>query len=361
MSRSEADLLAVLVGAVPMAMLAVDANARIIHANPLAEALLGGACVGRPAASVLRHPAFLSALDRALAGDRPAPAPVLVSPQGMELNLRVHAAPIALPGGMAALVALEDRSALEHAESMRRDFVANVSHELRTPLTALVGFIETLRGPARDDAGVRDRFLSIMEREAGRMIRLVNDLLSLSRVEAGERQRPSELVDLSHLVRSVVQTLRPQALEAGVALGIEGDAGPILVPADADQLTQVVQNLVENAVKYGGGGERVRICLTRIAREPALRGPAVRLEVIDSGEGIDPIHLPRLTERFYRVDTHRSREKGGTGLGLAIVKHIVNRHRGRMRIESRKGKGSNFIILLPMVEGRPPRDTERAP
>ena len=193
------------------------------------------------------------------------------------------------------------------------------------------------------------------------MIRLVNDLLSLSRVEAGERQRPSELVDLSHLVRSVVQTLRPQALVAGVALGIEGDAGPILVPADADQLTQVVQNLVENAVKYGGGGEGVRICLTRIAREPALRGPAVRLEVIDSGEGIDPIHLPRLTERFYRVDTHRSREKGGTGLGLAIVKHIVNRHRGRMRIESRKGNGSNFIILLPMVEGRPPKDTERAP
>lgn len=350
MPRSRTDLLSALLDAVPMALIAVDANSRVTHANALALALFGGGVVGLPSSSVLRHPSFLSALDRALAGGRPDPAPVLVNLHGVDMNLHIHAAPVMLQQGPGAIVTFEDRSALEQVDAMRRDFVANVSHELRTPLTALVGFIETLRGPARDDASVRDRFLSIMEREAGRMIRLVNDLLSLSRVEAQERQRPSALIDLAHLVRAAVQPLRPLAQEAGVGLEFAGDTGPILVQADADQLTQVVQNLVENAVKYGGG-EHVTIVLTRLPREPALRGPAVRLEVIDEGEGIDPIHLPRLTERFYRVDTHRSREKGGTGLGLAIVKHIVNRHRGRMRIESLKGKGSNFMVLLPMAGG----------
>jgi len=349
MTQSKTDLLSALAAAVPMAMIAADSKARIIRTNAMAEALLGSAIIGRPCSSVLRHPSFLAAVDRALHGERPDPAPVLVSLQGVDLNLQVHAAPVDLPEGRGAIITFEDRSALEQAESIRRDFVANVSHELRTPLTALVGFIETLRGPARNDEGVRDRFLSIMEREAGRMIRLVNDLLSLSRVEAEERQRPSSLVDLSQLVRTAVQPLRPQASESGLGLEIVGDVGPIQVPGDADQLTQVVQNLVENAVKYSGG-ELVTIRLTRVPREPVLRGPAVLLEVIDRGEGIDPMHLPRLTERFYRVDTHRSREKGGTGLGLAIVKHIVNRHRGRMRIESQKGKGSNFMVLLPKAE-----------
>ncbi len=352
MTQSETDLLSALVQAVPMAMIAADANARILRSNDLAEALLGTGIVGRPCSSVLRHPSFLAAVDRALRGERPDPAPVVFSLQGVDLNLRVHAVPVDLPEGRGAIVTFEDRSALEQAESMRRDFVANVSHELRTPLTALVGFIETLRGPARNDETVRDRFLSIMEREAGRMIRLVNDLLSLSRVEAEERQRPSARVDLSQLVRTAVQPLRPQAVESGVGIEIVGDPGPIPVPGDADQLTQVIQNLVENAVKYAGG-ELVTIRLTRIPREPVLRGPAAMMEVIDRGEGIDSMHLPRLTERFYRVDTHRSREKGGTGLGLAIVKHIVNRHRGRMRIESERGKGSNFIVLLPQAVTEP--------
>jgi len=181
------------------------------------------------------------------------------------------------------------------------------------------------------------------------MIRLVNDLLSLSRVEAEERRRPSDEVELTAIVRSVLATLRPQATEAGVTLNLAGDAGPIALRADADQITQVLQNLVENAVKYGGSGREVTVRLSRIEREPVLRGPAVQIEVIDRGEGIAAIHLPRLTERFYRIDTHRSREKGGTGLGLAIVKHIVNRHRGRLRIESERGKGSNFIVILPRV------------
>jgi two-component system phosphate regulon sensor histidine kinase PhoR len=179
------------------------------------------------------------------------------------------------------------------------------------------------------------------------MIRLVNDLLSLSRVEAEERVRPSEPVEVIALLKSVVMTFRQQAEQAGVALVLSGEAGPVTVPADADQLMQVFHNLVENALKYAASGKEVRLHVTRLAREPVLGGPAVQVEIIDRGEGIDPIHLPRLTERFYRVDTHRSREKGGTGLGLAIVKHIVNRHRGRFRIESDVGKGSRFFVILP--------------
>ena len=179
------------------------------------------------------------------------------------------------------------------------------------------------------------------------MIRLVNDLLSLSRVESEERRRPEARIDLIALVRATLVTLRDQARVAGVAVTLRAPDGTIQIRGDADQLTQVCQNLLENALKYGAAGQEVTIRVGRIEREPVLRGPAVQIEFIDKGEGIDALHLPRITERFYRVDTHRSREKGGTGLGLAIVKHIVNRHRGRLKIESEPGKGSNFIVLLP--------------
>ncbi len=341
--------LATVLEAVPMPVLAADGEARIVAANAPARALLGEGIVGRLSSSVLRHPAFLSALDAVLAGSPKREARMQLSCPGGEQSLIAHVSAMTLESGPGVLAAFEDLTQQEQAESIRRDFVANVSHELRTPLTALVGFIETLKGPARNDAAARERFLAIMEREAGRMIRLVNDLLSLSRVEAEERRRPSDEVELTAIVRSVLATLRPQATEAGVTLNLAGDAGPIALRADADQITQVLQNLVENAVKYGGSGREVTVRLSRIEREPVLRGPAVQIEVIDRGEGIAAIHLPRLTERFYRIDTHRSREKGGTGLGLAIVKHIVNRHRGRLRIESERGKGSNFIVILPRV------------
>jgi len=228
---------------------------------------------------------------------------------------------------------------------MRRDFVANVSHELRTPLTALLGFIETLRNAAQDDPAARDRFLAIMEREAGRMNRLIRDLLHLSRVEAQERVRPTERVDLAAVIASAVAALRPQADGLGVRIAVDAGKGPWVVTADPDQMAQVFTNLIENAVKYGGSGGEVTVAL----RHDALpAGPAVRADVADRGEGIDPLHIPRLTERFYRVDGHRSREKGGTGLGLAIVKHIVNRHRGRMKIDSARGKGSTFSVILPL-------------
>jgi two-component system phosphate regulon sensor histidine kinase PhoR len=242
---------------------------------------------------------------------------------------------------------------------MRRDFVANVSHELRTPLTAVLGFIETLRGPARNDPAAQDRFLSIMEDEARRMNRLVSDLLSLSRVEAAERMRPSEVVDLGAVLEGTVAAMRPTAELSGneIVLSVEpsingaaageGTETRSLILGDRDQLMQVFLNLTENALKYGGPNRPVDLSLSREDGSGSLKGKVIRVDVTDRGDGVDPQHVPRLTERFYRVDTHRSRAMGGTGLGLAIVKHIVNRHRGRLRIASEKGKGSTFSVLFP--------------
>jgi two-component system phosphate regulon sensor histidine kinase PhoR len=338
-----------LIGATPAPMVLIGPGERVVIANAAATALLGPAIEGRTASAVLRHPDFLAGIDAAL--ERGAAAQTrlaLAAPGGGELQLLAHFAPIsAHPDGPFALVMFEDQTPLERAVAMRRDFVANVSHELRTPLTALVGFIETLKGAARDDPEARLRFLNIMEREAGRMIRLVSDLLSLSRVEADERRRPTEPVALAALLRSVLATLKPQADAVRVDMTLDNGIGDQAIPGDVDQLTQVFHNLVENAIKYGADGGIVTVRLSRLAREPMLRGPAVQVEVIDRGDGIEDIHIPRLTERFYRVDTHRSREQGGTGLGLAIVKHIVHRHRGLMRVASQSGQGSIFTICLP--------------
>lgn len=336
--------------AIPMPLVLVDAGQRVLAANDPASALFGTGLVGRAASTFLRHPAFLDGLEGCLGDGNRATARVIAPTRVGETQLAVTISPFGTENmGQGALIAFEDLTAQEQAVSMRRDFVANVSHELRTPLTALVGFIDTLRGAARDDPMARDRFLGIMEREAGRMIRLVNDLLSLSRVESEERRRPDQKVEIVTLLKSALVTHREQAEVAGVALILDAARDAVWIKADGDQLTQVFYNLIENAVKYGAAGKVVTIRLSEIEHEPVLRGPAVQIEFIDRGEGIDALHLPRITERFYRVDAHRSREKGGTGLGLAIVKHIVNRHRGRLKIESEPGKGSNFIVILPVA------------
>ncbi|WP_347309816.1 ATP-binding protein [Defluviimonas sp. SAOS-178_SWC] len=337
----------VILEAVPTALVLVGADQRVVAANQPATALFGLALEGRSCSAFLRHPDFLNGLEACLSDGERRTARIVMTGPASETHLALTFSALPVGGRRGVLVAFEDLTALEHAVAMRRDFVANVSHELRTPLTALVGFIETLRGAARDDPAARERFLGIMERESGRMIRLVNDLLSLSRVEAEERRRPAEQVEIVGLLRSTLATHRDQARAAGIELRLEAGEDRVTLRADSDQLTQVFHNLVENAVKYGGSGNEVIVRVSRLQREPVLRGPAVQVEVIDRGEGIDPLHLPRLTERFYRVDSDRSREKGGTGLGLAIVKHIVNRHRGRFRIESDVGKGSRFIVILP--------------
>lgn len=341
------DHLGQVLGAVPLPVIALDEDARVIQANEAAEALFGPIPQGRPFVAVIRHPEVNAAAEAVVAGGGRHMLRATLQTRASKLPCRVTLTPLEVGGRRATAISIEDRSSDEESGQMRRDFVANVSHELRTPLTALMGFIETLQGPARGDPAAHERFLTIMGREAGRMNRLIGELLSLSRVEQDERLRPVESVDIAALLRSVVTTLAPSAEKAGVRIEPTGTEGAVILPGDADQLVQVFHNLIENAVKYGGSGGVVRVGLERVEHEPVLRGPALMVTVADEGEGIEHIHLPRLTERFYRVDTHRSREKGGTGLGLAIVKHIVNRHRGRLRIESERGKGSSFIVLLP--------------
>ena len=335
-----AQQLAEILSALPLAAILIGRNQQIEQANDAAIALLGPAIIGRHHGFALRQPEVLGAISAALLRGETSVARQVLPGPSHEVVHRVSVSPV----GTGAMCLFQDISDQEQSEQMRRDFVANVSHELRTPLTSLLGFIETLRGPAKDDPVARARFLGIMATEAGRMNRLISDLLNLSRVEAQERQRPSTRHDLTALIRSAILSLRPMAESVGVTLDYVGLEEPVLVFVDQDQVLQVVTNLVENAIKYGASGKLVRIDL---ARQTGPRGPLVRLSVTDQGEGIDPLHIPRLAERFYRVDGHRSREKGGTGLGLAIVKHIAHRHRGRLVIESKLGEGSTFSVILP--------------
>jgi two-component system, OmpR family, phosphate regulon sensor histidine kinase PhoR len=328
----------------PAVIIGVDEKLRAMNAQ--ANLLLGAAAMDRHHAMTLRQPEVQAALTTALREGRAGQARHVVQGPSQDSVYRMTATP--LPGGAGVLCVFEDLSEAEQMGQMRREFVANVSHELRSPLTAVLGFIETLKGAAKDDPVARDRFLTIMEREAGRMNRLIHDLLHLSRVEADERVRPTERVDVNEIVQSTMTSLRPLAQTSGVEVILDSTEGlgpkAWVVQGDADQLVQVFQNLIENAVKYGGTGGPV---IVRMTPDQLPKSPAVRVEVIDRGPGIDPLHIPRLTERFYRVDGHRSREKGGTGLGLAIVKHIVQRHRGRLSIDSAPGKGSTFCVILP--------------
>ncbi|TCO69733.1 ATP-binding protein [Rhodovulum euryhalinum] len=338
-----------IIAGVPLPVVLIDREERVNAMNAPASAMFGAAGTGRHYITVLRQPALLDCVEEALRLRQARRVRYLTTDMAREATYEVVASPLGTDGGQGVVVVFTDVTEREQMGQIRRDFVANVSHELKTPLTALLGFIETLQGPARDDAAARGRFLEIMGREAKRMSRLVSDLLSLSRVEAEERVRPDARVDVSALLRSSVQTLRPLAAESGVEMTLEGADIAVHVLGDSDQLTQVFHNLIENGLKYGGTGGSLRVVLTTSERELAFRGPGVRIDVIDRGEGFDPVHIPRLTERFYRVDSHRSREMGGTGLGLAIVKHIVNRHRGRFRIESTPGQGSTFSVMLPVA------------
>lgn len=340
-----ADEIAALMNAVPMPLVLIGQDESVVSANSIAEKLFARtAMVGRHYITVLRQPAVLDCVETALRG-RARDTQFPTRDGVRDITLHVRATPVDTDLVRGVLVSFEDVSDMQDATQMRRDFVANVSHELRTPLTALLGFIETLRGPAKDDPKAQARFLEIMEREANRMSRLIRDLLSLSRVESEARVRPTDNVDVASIVTSAVMTLGALAQDQGVAIHVTGADDSVNLPGDSDQLLQVFTNLVENAIKYGG--TRVDITITKVDRDPNLRGSAVRIEVVDDGPGIDPLHQPRLTERFYRVDDHRSREVGGTGLGLAIVKHIVNRHRGRLRLNSEPGTGTSFAVILP--------------
>jgi len=244
------------------------------------------------------------------------------------------------------LMTFNDLSPLRRVEEMRADFIANASHELRTPLAALLGFIETLQGPAKDDSAARAKFLAIMQGQATRMARLIDDLLSLSRIELNAHLQPNTPVDLAPIVRQVVDGLQTLARDRGVEIKVSVPGEMMMVLGDRDELIRALENLVENALKYGAGGKRVDLS---VARTPMRAGSSeARVAVRDYGPGIPPEHLPRLTERFYRVDVADSRAQGGTGLGLALVKHVLNRHGGRLTIDSTPGAGATFTMHLPL-------------
>jgi len=347
---------AVLAG-LPDPIILVGRSRRVLRLNPAAEALLGHDLTGRELALGIRNPNLLAAVDAVLeGGEQEAVEFTIPGKVERAMAARVLRLPALDPdhasatGRAQVMIALYDLTGVKQSERMRADFVANVSHELRTPLTSLIGFIETLRGPAREDADARERFLKIMEEQSHRMSRLVDDLLSLSRIELQEHTAPSSQSDIAQILRSVASTLELEAARRGMRIEIAAEALPPVI-GERDELTQVFQNLLDNAVKYGEDNTVIRVAARRLAKDGAgerrLGRAGVKISVANEGEGIEREHIPRLTERFYRVDSRRSRRLGGTGLGLAIVKHIVNRHRGVLEIESRPNEGATFSIYLP--------------
>jgi len=339
------DTTAALFETIPVPLVLIGKDQTVEAMNAPAQRLIGPHMLGRHYITALRQPNLLDKVEEVIKQGEARNARFLGRDAGRDTVFQVHIARCPL----GVVLSFKDKTADEDIGQLRRDFVANVSHELRTPLTALSGFIETLKGAAKSDPAAQERFLGIMEREAGRMTRLVDDLLSLSRVEAEGRVRPSEQVGLSALVSATIANLEPVIDQAGAQVDVDDQSNGALVLGDQNQLRQVVSNLVENAAKYGRKDGNIFISLTAPSHEAALRSQGLRLIVRDNGPGIAPHHLARLTERFYRVDSHRSREVGGTGLGLAIVKHIINRHRGRLQIDSVEGEGTIFTVVLPTV------------
>ena len=329
------------------AALVLDARGLIAAANTAAQGL-SPVLVGRPLSQWNRSPELLAATDHAKeSGGQQRCHLRLFTP--VERSLDVMVTPISDADSNVPpmlLIVLRDLTEQESLARMRVDFVANASHELRTPLASLRGFIETLQGAAKNDPPAQARFLGIMQAQAERMSRLIEDLLSLSRIEMREHVAPTGVVDLSSVVRDCATALKSVAQTAGIIIEAPVSGEPVQVTGDRDELMQVTQNLLQNALKYGRTGGHVAVSINRGAGQ-------VVLEVADDGIGIASEHIPRLTERFYRVSAKDSKERGGTGLGLAIVKHIVNRHGGELRITSTLGKGSTFAVVLPAATPPP--------
>ena len=341
------DLLRAVVAGLPDPVVALDRDGHVLALNDRARAIAPALRQGEPVSFALRMPELIEAIGQAaVLGEEQRVVyfeRVPIDRWFETIVMPVKREPDAnLPD--LVLMTFHDLTPLRRVEEMRADFVANASHELRTPLAALLGFIETLQGSAREDAKARARFLAIMQEQARRMARLIDDLLSLSRIELNAHRRPDTPVDLVPIVRQVIDGLETLARDRGVTVNIEA-ANALPVLGDHDELVRIFENLVENALKYGAAGKRVDIKLGLAASADGQ--PEAQVSVRDYGPGIAPEHMPRLTERFYRVDVTESRAQGGTGLGLALVKHILNRHRGRLTIDSGPGAGATFTIHLP--------------
>ncbi len=359
----------------PVPAVLIGPGGRIERANPAARAFLGLGAEGGLLSTALRQPRVLEAVSASLRGER-GRVVEYATMAPLESHVRAVVEPLRLnrSGAMPwrAMLVFEDQTSSKRAERMRADFLANASHELRTPLASLSGFIETLSGPAREDAEARDRFLAIMRDQTERMRRLIDDLLSLSRVEMNEHVPPSGRADLARIASDLVNAIGPVADARAITVALDAEDASPLVEGDRDQIYEVLENLVENALKYSSDGAHVRVSvhdgLTRDAAEqlperiapdsgrlmltsPAF-DPAARYGVVrvrDHGVGVDRRYLPRLAERFFRVDGQKSGPASGTGLGLAIVKHIVARHRGGFAVESAPGQGSVFSVFFPLA------------
>jgi two-component system, OmpR family, phosphate regulon sensor histidine kinase PhoR len=339
----------------PDPLLRLDAGRNVIAVNTAAKRLLGQNLAGRDLASVIRTPALLEAVQRVLSDNVERDTEVQFAITDRVVShyaARIARLPHTAEDGTVAILALYDLTAIRRAEQLRVDFVANASHELRTPLAVLLGCLDTLQGPAREDVAARERFIGEMRAQATRMSRLVGDLLSLSRIELDEHRRPDTTVELGDIVRRVAEYMKVRAVADKVEIALAVPETPMRVIGDEEQLTQLFQNLIDNAIKYGGKKSTVTVtareALSGFPAEMPDTRRAYAVAIIDQGEGIPAADLPRLTERFYRVDKARSRELGGTGLGLAIVKHILNRHRGALAIDSTPGQGSTFTAFLPI-------------
>ena len=333
------------VDAIPTAALALDGAGCVVHHNRLITELFPEIRVGQPMSQFTRNPDLIGAIDLALASDDRVEVELT---ERVPVERRVCATvsrvvQTAVPSSPYLLVTFRDLTEQDRLAQMRADFIANASHELRTPLASLRGFVETLQGPAREDPDARERFLWLMAGQAERMTRLIDDLLSLSRVEMRVHLPPRGIVELNETAAYVCQLVEPQTDVTKVEIALERHDAPARIRGDREEIVQVIQNLLQNAIKYGREDGKVQV---RVGRDPPKGSlPAkVWVSVTDDGPGIAPEHLPRLTERFYRVNVASSREKGGTGLGLAIVKHILNRHRAELKIASKLGIGSTFSV-----------------
>ncbi|MDA5193617.1 sensor histidine kinase [Govanella unica] len=347
-------------------LILLDMKRRVVEANRAARELLGNHIVDKDIAFYLRHPLALKAIEQAIADGAPRELEIsLLDPVERAFLMRVtiidatdkDATGPEFSGNSEdsepiqyLILSILDITKIKLAEKMRVDFVANASHELRTPLASVIGFIETLDGPAANDAVARKRFLGIMMAEASRMQRLIDDLLSLSKIEMDQHLPPEGIVDLAPLLTGLANTLELRGGDPAPLVTLHVPADLPSVRGDRDQLTQVFQNLIDNAIKYGRPEEPVEITANAIDNMPGRSGPGVGVTVFNPGDGIPAEHLPRLTERFYRVDNARSRKLGGTGLGLAIVKHIITRHRGAMNIDSLLGVGTTVTVYLPQAK-----------
>jgi two-component system, OmpR family, phosphate regulon sensor histidine kinase PhoR len=346
----QAQLIEQIIGGLPSAAIVLDREGRVVAFNEAATGIAPALSRGELALIGLRMPELVDAVRRAARRREPQRVEFFERVP-LDRWMEAFVTPVRIGAGGEPnvdllLMTFNDLTPLRRVEEMRADFIANASHELRTPLAALLGFIETLQGTAKDDSVARGKFLDIMQGQATRMARLIDDLLSLSRIELNAHLQPNTPVDLPPIVRQVVDGLQTLARDRGVDIKVTIPSDPLLVLGDRDELIRALENLVENALKYGAVGKRVDIT---VARGQTRAGAAeARVAVRDYGPGIPPEHLPRLTERFYRVDVTDSRAQGGTGLGLALVKHVLNRHGGRLTIESTLGAGATFTIHLPL-------------